>query len=90
MPIIYIKGNCYETPLYGHVRSDKQDGDKGLGMRSEEPLRVGGGRGRGGEKGYGTGGHNHLWSGCSSDTSSDFYYPLDLDLSKLIFILISG
>jgi hypothetical protein len=24
----------YETSLYGHVRSDKQDGDKGLGMRS--------------------------------------------------------
>ncbi len=34
MPIIYIKGSHYETPLYGFVRSDKQDGDKGRGMRS--------------------------------------------------------
>jgi hypothetical protein len=33
MPIIYIKGSFYETPLYGRVRSDKQDGDKGRGMR---------------------------------------------------------
>ncbi len=34
MPIIFIKGSCYETPLCGQVRSDKQDGDKGQGMRS--------------------------------------------------------
>jgi hypothetical protein len=34
MAIIYIKGSFYETPLYGHVRGDKQDGDKGRGMRS--------------------------------------------------------
>ncbi len=33
MPIIYIKGSFYETPLYGQVRSDKQDGNKGQGMR---------------------------------------------------------
>jgi hypothetical protein len=49
MPMIYIKGNCYET-MYGNVRSNKQGGDKGQGMRSGR-SRVGGGKGRGGEKG---------------------------------------
>jgi hypothetical protein len=49
MPIIYIKGNCYETPLYGHVRSDEQDGEIGNRYEKwEEPLRVGGGEGEGG------------------------------------------
>ncbi len=28
VPIIYIKGSCYETPLYDHVLGDKRDGDK--------------------------------------------------------------
>ncbi len=28
MLIIYIKGSCYETPLYGHVLGNKQNGDK--------------------------------------------------------------
>jgi hypothetical protein len=28
MPIIYIKGSCYETPLYDHVLGDRRDGDK--------------------------------------------------------------
>jgi hypothetical protein len=36
MPIIYIKGSFYETPLYGEVRSDKQDGDNGKGMRRKQ------------------------------------------------------
>ena len=48
MLIVYIKGSFYETPLYGHVRSDKQDGDKGLGMRSgRSPRGWGGGGGEG-------------------------------------------
>jgi hypothetical protein len=34
MPIIYIKGNCYETPLYGHVLGEKRNGYKKRGMRS--------------------------------------------------------
>ncbi len=25
---IYIKGSCYETPLYDHVLGDKRDRDK--------------------------------------------------------------
>jgi hypothetical protein len=29
----FIKLSFYETPLYGRVQSDKQDGDKGQGMR---------------------------------------------------------
>jgi hypothetical protein len=36
IPIIYIKGSFYETPLYGHVQRDKQDCDKGRGMRSTQ------------------------------------------------------
>jgi hypothetical protein len=28
MLIIYIKGSCYETPLYGHVLGNKWNGDK--------------------------------------------------------------
>jgi hypothetical protein len=28
VPIIYIKGSCYETPLYDHVLGDKRDIDK--------------------------------------------------------------
>jgi hypothetical protein len=28
MPIIYIKGSCYETPLYGRVLGNKRNGDK--------------------------------------------------------------
>ncbi len=40
MPIIYVKESFYETPLYGDVRSDKQDGDKGRGMRSREGLDI--------------------------------------------------
>jgi hypothetical protein len=28
LAIIYIKGNCYETPLYDHVLGDKRDSDK--------------------------------------------------------------
>jgi len=47
MPIIYIKGYCYETPLYGHVQSDKQDGDKGQGMRSRRSPWARGGGGEG-------------------------------------------
>jgi hypothetical protein len=34
--MIYIKGSFYETPLYGRVLSDKQDGDKGRGMRRRQ------------------------------------------------------
>jgi hypothetical protein len=33
MPIIFIKESFYETPLYRQVQSDKQDSDKGRGMR---------------------------------------------------------
>jgi hypothetical protein len=28
VPIIYVKGSCYETPLYDHVLGDKRDSDK--------------------------------------------------------------
>jgi hypothetical protein len=28
MPIIYVRGNCYKTPLYNHMLGDKRDGDK--------------------------------------------------------------
>ncbi len=28
MLIIYIKGSCYETPLYGHVLGNNGDKDK--------------------------------------------------------------
>ncbi len=28
MLIIYIKGSCYETPLYDHVLGNKRNGDK--------------------------------------------------------------
>jgi hypothetical protein len=28
VPIIYIEGSCYETPLYDHVLGDKWDSDK--------------------------------------------------------------
>jgi hypothetical protein len=28
MLIIYIKGSCYETPLYDHVLGNKWNGDK--------------------------------------------------------------
>jgi hypothetical protein len=28
MPIIYVKGSCYESPLYDHVLGDKGDSDK--------------------------------------------------------------
>ncbi len=28
MPIIYVKGSCFETPLYDHVPGNKRDGDK--------------------------------------------------------------
>jgi hypothetical protein len=51
MPIIFINGSCYETPLYGHVLGEKRNGDKARYEKWEEPLRVGWGRGRGGEKG---------------------------------------
>jgi hypothetical protein len=33
MPIIYVKGSCFETPLYDHVPGNKRDGDKDRGMR---------------------------------------------------------
>ncbi len=33
MPIIYVKGSCFETALYDHVLGDKRRGDKGRGMR---------------------------------------------------------
>ncbi len=45
MPIIYIKGNCYETPLYGHVLGDKWNCDKRRGMRSGRSPKGGGGEG---------------------------------------------
>jgi hypothetical protein len=44
MPIIYVKGSCFETPLYGHVRGNKRDGDKDRGYEKGEELK--GGRGR--------------------------------------------
>jgi hypothetical protein len=28
MPIICVKGSCFETPLYVHVLGTKRDGDK--------------------------------------------------------------
>ncbi len=28
MPIIYVKGSCFETPLYDHVLGNKRDSDK--------------------------------------------------------------
>jgi hypothetical protein len=33
MRIIYVKGSCYETPLYDRVPGNKQDSDKDRGMR---------------------------------------------------------
>jgi hypothetical protein len=33
MPIICVKGSCFETPLYDHVTGNKQDSDKDRGMR---------------------------------------------------------
>jgi hypothetical protein len=38
MPIIYITGSFMKQPLYGHVRSDKQNGDKGRDMRKRRSL----------------------------------------------------
>jgi hypothetical protein len=38
MPIIYIKGSFYETPLYGHVRRDKQDSDNHWDLHFVPPL----------------------------------------------------
>ena len=51
MLIIYIKGSCYETPLYGHVLGDRRTVIRTRYEKWEEPPRVGWGRGRGGEKG---------------------------------------
>jgi hypothetical protein len=28
MPVIYVKGSDFETPLYDHVLGDKRHGDK--------------------------------------------------------------
>ncbi len=33
MPIICVKGSCFETPQYDHVPGNKRDGDKDRGMR---------------------------------------------------------
>jgi hypothetical protein len=33
MPMICVKGSCFETPLYDHVPGNKQDSDKDRGMR---------------------------------------------------------
>ncbi len=45
VPIIYVKGSCYETSLYDHVLGDKRDGDK------DEVWETGGAQVWGGEKG---------------------------------------
>ncbi len=39
MPIICVKGNCFETPLYDHVPGNKRDGDKDRGMRKGRRAR---------------------------------------------------
>jgi hypothetical protein len=51
MLIIYIKGSCYVTPLYGHVLGDKQTVIRTRYEKWEKPPRVGWERGRWGEKG---------------------------------------
>jgi hypothetical protein len=51
MPIIYTKGKFYETPLYDHLGSNKQKGEKGRGMRKKGGPWAWGGGGREGEKG---------------------------------------
>ncbi len=33
MPMICVKGSCFETPLYDHVPVNKRDGDKDRGTR---------------------------------------------------------
>ncbi len=45
MPIIYVKGSCFETPLYDHVLGDKRDSDK------DEVWERGGAQGWGGGEG---------------------------------------
>ncbi len=51
-PIIYIKGNCYETPLYDHVLGNKWNGDKNeIRELGGAPEGGGVGEGRGDEKG---------------------------------------
>ncbi len=56
--IIYIKGSCYETPLYDHVLGDKRYSDK------DEVWEKGGAQGGGREKEAcrvkGIVGHKHL------------------------------
>ncbi len=50
MPIIYVKGSCYETPLYDHVVGDKQDSDKDE-IWETEGAQGGGGEGEGRREG---------------------------------------
>ena len=45
MPIIYVKGSCFETPLYDHVLGDKWIVIRTRNEKGEE-LKGGGGRGR--------------------------------------------
>ncbi len=47
MPTVYIKGSCYETPLYDHVLGDKRDSDKDDAWEGGEapPPKEGGGKG---------------------------------------------
>ncbi len=39
MTIIYVKGSCFETPLYDHVPGNKRDGDKDKGIRKGRSWR---------------------------------------------------
>ncbi len=51
MLIIYIKGSCYETPLYGHVLGDKRTVIRTRYEKWEEAPEGGVGEGERGEKG---------------------------------------
>ncbi len=42
LALIYVKGSCYETPLYDHVLGNKRDSEK------DEVWERGGAQGRGG------------------------------------------
>ncbi len=43
MPVIYVKGSYFETPLYDYVLGDKWHGDKDEVEEGEEPKGGGGG-----------------------------------------------
>jgi hypothetical protein len=50
MPIIYVKGSCFETPLYDHVLGDKRIVIRTRYEKGEE-LKGEGGEGEGRREG---------------------------------------